>query len=81
MNFITIFLIINAISFIDGLIMQRDCTRFRLKNGRIRNKPKAKLHRFFCNKGYQLVGEKYGYCTHGNFDIPLPICVSKCNIF
>ncbi|EFN84956.1 MAM domain-containing glycosylphosphatidylinositol anchor protein 1 [Harpegnathos saltator] len=55
------------------------CPPVHLKNGKVRIRARGRIMRYDCFEGYLLVGNKYTSCMHGNWDTPVPVCVStKC---
>ncbi|XP_011642330.1 MAM and LDL-receptor class A domain-containing protein 1-like [Pogonomyrmex barbatus] len=53
-----------------------ECPTLRLNNGRIRYRARGRIVRFSCLQGFSLVGSRYSSCIHGQWDTPIPVCVS-----
>lgn len=53
------------------------CPIVRLNNGKIRVRARGRIVRFNCLDGFTLVGNKYSTCVRGQWDAPIPVCVSK----
>lgn len=62
----------------------RNCPSLRnaLKNGyvKLRSYPN-RVARFTCNKGYDLIGNRYSTCSRNHWTHDLPVCVCKCFFF
>ncbi|GBP26667.1 Sushi, von Willebrand factor type A, EGF and pentraxin domain-containing protein 1 [Eumeta japonica] len=56
-------------------IIPGNCSYPRIDHGRIRLRQRARLVKFLCLGGYELVGNKYATCRDGVWDVPLPVCV------
>ncbi|KAG8199603.1 hypothetical protein JTE90_009439 [Oedothorax gibbosus] len=50
--------------------------RNKLKNGRVKLRSRGRIAKFLCDPGYELAGKRFTTCVRGQWNNPLPACVS-----
>ncbi|CAL1278429.1 unnamed protein product [Larinioides sclopetarius] len=51
--------------------------RNKLKNGRVKIRSRGRIAKFLCEPGYELAGKRFATCVRGQWNNPLPVCVSR----
>ncbi|XP_046603681.1 MAM and LDL-receptor class A domain-containing protein 2-like [Neodiprion virginianus] len=59
----------------DSLQVPSRCREVKILNGRMRQKPRGRMVRFYCDPGFKLIGNKYAICIKERLDLTPPICV------
>ncbi|GIY52758.1 hypothetical protein CDAR_371371 [Caerostris darwini] len=51
--------------------------RNSLKNGRVKIRSRGRIAKFLCEPGYELAGKRFATCVRGQWNNPIPVCVSR----
>ncbi|GFT09870.1 uncharacterized protein NPIL_432661 [Nephila pilipes] len=51
--------------------------RNKLKNGRVKIRSRGRIAKFLCEPGYELAGKRFATCVKGQWNNPIPVCVSR----
>ncbi|GFS63308.1 uncharacterized protein TNIN_223851 [Trichonephila inaurata madagascariensis] len=51
--------------------------RNKLKNGRVKIRSRGRIAKFLCEPGYELAGKRFATCVRGQWNNPIPVCVSR----